>query len=58
VTTPEYAPRLRERREREIALAEDARERGFAREVERHECTRRRIEQLLVELEEALDPSP
>jgi integrase len=58
VTTPEYAPRLRERREREIALAEDARKRGFAREVERHECTRRRIEQLLVELEEALDPSP
>jgi hypothetical protein len=26
VTTPEYAPRLRERREREIALAEDARD--------------------------------
>jgi Phage integrase family len=58
VTTPEYAPRLSERRKREIALAEDARERGFAREVERHECTRRRIEQLLVELEEALDLSP
>jgi len=57
VTTPEYAPRLRERREREIALAEEARERGFAREVERHECTRRRIEQLLVELGEAIDSS-
>lgn len=57
VTTPEYAPRLRERREREIALADDARARGFAAEVERHECTRRRIEQLLVELGEAIDLS-
>lgn len=58
VTTPAYAPRLRERRLREIALAEDARGRGFAREVERHECTHRRIEQLLGELGEAIDPSP
>jgi len=57
VTTPEYAPRLRERRKREIALADDARERGFARDVERHECTRRRIEQLLLDLGEAIDPS-
>lgn len=55
VTTPEYAPRLRARREREIALAGAARENGFAREVERHECSRQRIEQLLVELGEPID---
>lgn len=37
VTTPEYAPRLRERRLREIALANDAQIKGFQREAERHE---------------------
>jgi integrase len=58
VTTSEYAPRLRERREREIALAGEARERGFTREVERHECTRQRIEQLLAELGVAIDSLP
>jgi integrase len=52
VTTPEYAPRLRERRLREIALADDAQAKGFQREAERHECTRRRIEQLLADLGE------
>lgn len=52
VTTPDYAPRLRERRLREIALADDARVKGFQREAERHDCTRRRIEQLLVDLGE------
>ena len=54
VTTPEYAPRLRERRLREIALADDARVRGAGREAERHDCTRARIEQLLTDLGEAL----
>ncbi len=52
VTTPEYAPRLRERRMREIALADDAQVKGFQREAERHECTRRRLEQLLSDLNE------
>ncbi|MBN9359869.1 tyrosine-type recombinase/integrase, partial [Devosia sp.] len=52
VTTPEYAPRLRERRQREIALADEAQIKGFQREAERHECTRRRIEQLLTDLKE------
>lgn len=52
VTTPAYAPRLRERRLREIALADDAQVKGFQREAERHDCTRRRIEQLLTELGE------
>lgn len=52
VTTPEYAPRLRERRLREIALADDAHAKGFQREAERHICTRRRIEQLLTDLGE------
>ncbi len=36
VTTPEYAPRLRERRTRELALVDDALARGWMREVERH----------------------
>jgi integrase len=52
VTTPEYIPRLRERIIKEISLAVEARERGFDREVERHECIRKRIEQLLIELGE------
>jgi len=55
VTTPEYAPRLRERRIREIELTNEARERGFEREAERHECARNRIEQLLNDLGEAID---
>lgn len=54
VTTPDYAPRLRERRLREIGLADDARVRGAVREAERHDCTRTRIEQLLLDLGEAL----
>jgi hypothetical protein len=50
VTTPAYAPRLRRRRRQELILIEDARERGWAREVERHRCTVERIEQLLRDL--------
>jgi hypothetical protein len=57
VTTSDYAPRLRERRLREIALADKARVRGQRREAERHDCTRVRIEQLLAELGEGL-PTP
>lgn len=52
VTTPDYAPRLRERRLREIAMADDAQAKGFHREAERHDCTRRRIEQILADLGE------
>jgi integrase len=55
VTTPEYAPRLRRRRRRELELIEDAQSRSWQREVERHQCTIRRIEQLLAELDEPLD---
>ncbi len=54
VTTPEYAPRLRVRRVRELELMEDAAARGWEREVERHKCTTRRIEQLLMELGEPI----
>lgn len=50
VTTPEYAPRLRARREVEQTLARDAAERGWDREVERHRCTSERIERLLTDL--------
>lgn len=55
VTTPAYAPRLRQRRQRELALIADATRRGWAREVDRHGATVRRIEHLLAELGEPLD---
>ncbi|MFE9007411.1 hypothetical protein ACFYOY_35725 [Streptomyces sp. NPDC007875] len=55
VTTPEYAPRLRARREVELALARDAAERGWDREVERHRCTSERIERLLADLSQPVN---
>ncbi len=55
VTTPEYAPRLRHRRKVELELIEDASARGWQREVERHQCIVKRLEQLLVELAEPID---
>jgi hypothetical protein len=55
VTTKEYAPRLRARRLKEFGLIEDAIRNGWEREVERHRCTVKRIEQLLEELGEPLE---
>jgi len=55
VTTREYAPRLRRRRTVELTLMEDASSRGWQREVERHQCTVKRIEQLLHDLNEPID---
>lgn len=55
VTTPEYAPRLRRRRTQELDLIEDARRRGWDKEVERHRCTVNRIDQLLKELSEPIE---
>ncbi len=55
VTSPEYAPRLRQRRRIEQELVEDARSHGWPREVERHQCTIRRIEQLLADLSEPVE---
>jgi len=55
VTTPEYAPRLRERRHRERALIDDAASRGWMREVERHRCTVAHIERLLQDLGEPVE---
>jgi hypothetical protein len=55
VTSPEYTPRLRRRRRVEQELVEDAIAHGWQREVERHRCTVRRIEQLLADLGEPLD---
>lgn len=57
VTTPAYAPRLRERHRLELSLADDARERVWPREVERHCAVARRIAQLLVDLGEGVDHS-
>jgi hypothetical protein len=44
-----------ERRIREITLADEALAKGFHREAERHDCTRKRIEELLKDLGE---PAP
>lgn len=58
VTTPQYVPRLQERLRTEQALASDAAERGWPREVERHRCTADRIRSLLAELERTEDNGP
>lgn len=55
VTSRDYAPRLRARKEMEYELIEDAANHGWEREVERHQCTVRRIDQLLTELGEPLN---
>ena len=55
VTSPAYAPRLRRRYRIEQELGEDARLHGWPREVERHQCTVKRIAQLLADLNEPLD---
>ena len=55
VTSKAYAGRLRDRRKLEVALAADARERGWSREVERHNGIANRIERLLVDLEEPIE---
>lgn len=56
VTTPQYAPRLRERLCLERQLADDAEERGWDREVDRHQRIADRICGLLSELGEPCDP--
>jgi integrase len=50
VTTPAYAPRLRERHRLELGLAEDARKRHWPAEVQRHCGVAKRIECLLSDL--------
>jgi len=50
LTTSDYTPRLRARLAVEQQLIDDATERGWQREVERHTATQRRIEQLLSDL--------
>jgi len=52
ITTLRYAPRLRERLCLERQLADDAEERGWSREVERHQRTVARLRALLDELGE------
>jgi hypothetical protein len=55
-TTSEYAPRLQARLAREQQLVQDATERGWPREVERHEAAVARIHELLTELGEDTQP--
>jgi hypothetical protein len=57
VTTPDYAPRLRERLTTEEQLIADADERGWPREVERHERIADRIRCLLAEIGEPEPPT-
>jgi len=57
-TTSEYAPRLRARLAREQQLIDDAVERGWPREVERHTAISRRLCELLLDLGEPTDPEP
>lgn len=57
LTTSEYVPRLRARLTREDQLIADATARGWAREVERHEASKRRLRQLLEDLDDD-DPPP
>jgi hypothetical protein len=52
VTIPQYAPRLRECFCLESQLADDAQERGWPREMERHQRTIARLRSLLEELGE------
>ncbi|WP_280679216.1 hypothetical protein [Kitasatospora sp. MAA19] len=54
-TTPQYAPRLRERLCVEQQLIADARDRGWEHEVERHQRTADRLTSLLDDLGEPLD---
>ena len=50
LTTSDYAPRLRARLDVEQQLIDDAIARSWPREIERHEATKRRLEQLLHDL--------
>lgn len=55
VTTRDYTTRLRVRRALELELVEDAKTRGWEREIERHRRTAQRIEQLLHDLGEPIE---
>ena len=55
ITTSDYAPRIRARINRENDLIRDAEQRGWTREIERHTCTQRRLQQLLTDLGETHD---
>ena len=50
LTTSDYAPRLRARLAVEQQLIDDATARGWPREIERHEASKQRLEQLLHDL--------
>ena len=56
VTTPEYTPRLKARLDIEQQLVQDAAERGWTREAERHTAIARRLSGLLTDLGEQADP--
>ncbi len=55
VTTPHYANRLRRRHQLEQTLTDDARTRGWDREVQRHQGIAARIHTLLTNLGEPLN---
>jgi integrase len=51
LTTSDYIPRLRARMAVEEQLIDDATARGWPREIERHQATRARLEDLLADLD-------
>jgi len=57
LTTSDYTPRLQARLTVEQQLIDDATERNWQREVERHTATKKRIEQLLRDLRDTQDPN-
>lgn len=58
LTSSDYAPRLRQRLKTEQQLINDAIERGWDREVERHRHTAKRLESLLGDMHCSLDGTP
>ena len=55
ITTKAYAGRMRDRRKLELALTNDALERSWEREAERHRGIAARIERLLIDLDEPVE---
>ena len=55
-TTSDYAPRFRARLGTEHQLAQDALERNWPRDAERHTAIAARLTELLIQLGEPTDP--
>jgi len=54
----DYSPGIRARLLKEVELIADAEQRGWVREVERRQNTKRRLYQLLPDLHETIEERP